>query len=236
MDCASFWELGDDDQNYTYSYPSTRPDNYTDEDWSCWVYSYDQYYDYLTEAVTESCYHSVSWDYWCGYNITAINGDQIDNLDCSVFYDYTRFYDDYYRAMNDTNSTNSTDWQDYYDNSWDGTYKPDNWTDPFWKCYSYSCEVLNEYELSYCFLDNCTHNVTEEEYCMVQFSTWDGNYTYENMDCASFRELGDDVQNYTYTYPSTRPDDSEPDWSCSVWYYDMYYDWLTEAAYESCYT
>jgi hypothetical protein len=26
---------------------------------------------------------------------------------------------------------------------------------------------LNEYELSYCFYDNCTHNVTEERYCNV---------------------------------------------------------------------
>jgi hypothetical protein len=113
MTCENFTELGGDD-NYTYAYPSTRPDTTGNSSWYCYSYYYDMYYDYLTEAAYESCYNSEDYsEYWCAYNITATHGDQIDFLDCGVFYDYTRWYDSYYRAMNDTNSsnsTNSTDW------------------------------------------------------------------------------------------------------------------------------
>ena len=98
MDCDSFHQLGSNDtQNYTYTYPSTRPDAENDPTWTCSVWYYDQYYDWLTEAATESCYTQNYADYWCAYNITSIFGDEINLLDCSAFYDYNRYWGAVYR-------------------------------------------------------------------------------------------------------------------------------------------
>jgi hypothetical protein len=73
-------------------------------------------------------------------------------------------------------------------------------------------------------LDNCTHNVTGDQYCMVNFSDYAGDFYYANKSCEEFNQIGaNDTDNYTYTYNVTVPDnETDTDWSC--WTYD-YASW-----------
>jgi len=91
---------------------------------------------------------------------------------------------------------------------------PDNETDPYWQCYSYSCEYFHQ-DLSWCVLDNCTHNQTWESWCKVNFTTWSGD-SEENMDCEDFFSYND--TDYNNTDNSTNNDTydprNDPNWNC----------------------
>jgi hypothetical protein len=73
------------------------------------------------------CSH-MTWGYQCEVDFCTYDGCWYD-YDCDNF--YSMFDDSWY---NNTDGNSSwTDWG-----------SPDNYTDPYWDCYGYSCEYLHD--------------------------------------------------------------------------------------------